>query len=174
MTVLSKILFGGLHVESYDLVPSRGDAFEGEEDRTGGVFSLARSAAARAWTILAGGNGRRHESTSIPPREVKAATPSFMLTPFRGNVHSFKAPVTCAVFDVLVRGGGQGTLFCKTEEIEPETTVIMHGEGNNSQPAAIFLRNSFPMAIHCLIFFQSTYPRFFNLDLFSSVPPPTY
>lgn len=113
MTVLSKILFGGLHVESYDLVTPRasggdgGDAFEYEEERTGGILSLARSAAARAWTTLAGGSGRRHEAVSIPPREVKAATPSFMLTPSKGNVHAFKASVTCAVFDVLVRGRGK-------------------------------------------------------------------
>lgn len=53
-------------------------------------------------TVSAGG-GLRRGAASRQARAVDAATPSFLLTPSAGNVHAFRAPVACAVFDVLVR-----------------------------------------------------------------------
>ena len=99
VAVLTKILFGSLHVESYDLVGRSGDE-AGEKEPT----TLSRTTSAEAGARTAsGGSGRRHEAVSSPPRSVGAETPSFLLTPSKGNVHAFKAPVTCAVLDILVR-----------------------------------------------------------------------
>ncbi|CAM9308343.1 unnamed protein product [Ascophyllum nodosum] len=98
MAVLTKILFGSLHVESYDLVGRSGDE-AGEKEPT----TLSRTTSAEAGARTAsGGSGRRHEAVSSPPRSVGAETPSFLLTPSKGNVHAFKAPVTCAVLDILI------------------------------------------------------------------------
>lgn len=83
MVVLSKILFGNLEVESYDIP-------EGQDRGHSTSASDGRF-------------GVRLEAVSAGHYTVDRDTPSWMLTPSKGNVHAFRAARTCAVFDVLVR-----------------------------------------------------------------------
>lgn len=83
MVVLSRILFGSLEVESYDVIAGQDN-------------SRSSSSADNDWP------GVRLEALSAGYQTVDSETPSWILTPSKGNVHAFRAPRACAVFDVLV------------------------------------------------------------------------
>lgn len=89
VAVLSRILFGSLDVDSYDVGP----AAEAEDD--GGAGDDATHGRRRR-------RGRRRTGLRQRHRTATASTPSFLLTPLEGNIHAFRAPTPCAVFDVLV------------------------------------------------------------------------
>eukprot|EP00903_Cladosiphon_okamuranus_P015133 g13994.t2 len=99
MAVLSRVLFGSLGIDSYDIDVGMNEP--GDTDGTrGGPIGQDRPVRRRQ---------RRREETRArragwrqQHRVATASTPSFLLTPSEGNVHAFKAPAACAVFDVLI------------------------------------------------------------------------
>ncbi|CAM9917132.1 unnamed protein product [Ectocarpus sp. 6 AP-2014] len=99
MAVLSRILFGTLDVASYDMEEEEEGEAEEEEGsrREGGTFADAELRRKEAQRVVFAQRRQQQEGG-----RVTAATPSFLLTPSEGNVHSFRAPTACAVFDVLI------------------------------------------------------------------------
>ncbi|CAN0084697.1 unnamed protein product [Ectocarpus sp. 12 AP-2014] len=99
MAVLSRILFGTLDVTSYDIEDEEEDEAEEEQGskREGGTVAGAKLRRKEAQRAVFAQRRQQQEGG-----RVTAATPSFLLTPSEGNVHSFRAPAACAVFDVLI------------------------------------------------------------------------
>lgn len=95
VAVLSRILFGSLEVESYDVVAGR-------QAPTSATENVPR-------TPL--------EAVPIRRAVVDRDTPSWLLTPSHGNVHAFRAPVACAVFDVLVSEFSRRIMRCFSSSI---------------------------------------------------------
>lgn len=128
VAVLSKILFGSLEVDSYDnvdttAVEGEGEGGEGDQQSnrkknaaaatTNGVVAEAgadasgKKNAERITSSREGGAQQRDGAVVFREQKrtaaVTAESRAFLLTPWKGNLHAFKAPVACAVFDVLVR-----------------------------------------------------------------------
>ncbi|CAM9687396.1 unnamed protein product [Scytosiphon promiscuus] len=117
MAVMSRILFGSLEVDAYDMEPQQqqqegqdlqpdqvaeleevaavDDVARGAVDAEGGTFRSARRERPHGAEMGAFGEQQQR-------RTVTASTRSFLLTPSEGNVHAFRAPAACAVFDVLI------------------------------------------------------------------------
>lgn len=85
MTVLSKLLFGTLHVTSYDA----GELIEGVDSATGRRLGKTREP-------------RRMRCSQPSEHTVAAPAPTLRLDPVRGNVHEFVALSDVAIFDVLM------------------------------------------------------------------------
>ncbi|CAM9788902.1 unnamed protein product [Ectocarpus sp. 4 AP-2014] len=97
MAVLSTILFGTLDVTSYDTEEEEGEEEEQGSRQEGGTVADAELRRKEAQRVVFAQQRQQQEGG-----RVTAATPSFLLTPSEGNVHSFRAPTACAVFDVLI------------------------------------------------------------------------
>ncbi|GJP67582.1 hypothetical protein CLOP_g24389 [Closterium sp. NIES-67] len=154
MTVLSKLLYGSMHIRSFDWVRPMDDAASAAALAT--ATAAAASAAAAAGSAAASPDVRLAELVEDQVLTAPCATEVLHPT-CGGNLHAFTAVTACAVLDVLAPpynadagrhcsyfhelsslstlplppgiNGGRGNPFCWLEEFQPsDDFVVQRGQ----------------------------------------------